>query len=69
MAFPGRAIRHRGDWASLILVDCRYSGGRIRSKLPKWINDKAMVASTFGQVVKELAPFYARKKSRINRVD
>ncbi len=35
----GRAIRHRDDWATLILVDARYASQRVRSKLPKWIND------------------------------
>ncbi len=33
----GRAIRHRGDYASIILVDRRFSTERIRSKLPGWI--------------------------------
>jgi len=31
----GRAIRHRNDWASLILIDQRYSTNRIQNKLPK----------------------------------
>ncbi|KAJ7857745.1 helicase C-terminal domain-containing protein [Mycena leptocephala] len=33
----GRAIRHREDWASLILLDKRYGSASIRAKLPKWI--------------------------------
>ncbi|KAH8885563.1 DNA repair helicase [Thozetella sp. PMI_491] len=33
----GRAIRHRGDYASIILVDRRFATDRIRSKLPGWI--------------------------------
>ncbi|KAL7945023.1 helicase C-terminal domain-containing protein [Trichoderma barbatum] len=35
----GRAIRHRGDYAAIILVDRRYGTPRIRSKLPGWIRD------------------------------
>ncbi|KAH6609131.1 hypothetical protein Trco_002477 [Trichoderma cornu-damae] len=35
----GRAIRHRGDYAAIILVDRRYGTDRIRSKLPGWIRD------------------------------
>ena len=33
----GRAIRHRGDYASIILVDRRYGTERIKAKLPEWI--------------------------------
>jgi chromosome transmission fidelity protein 1 len=33
----GRAIRHRGDYAAIVLVDRRYATGRIQSKLPGWI--------------------------------
>ncbi|PNP46165.1 hypothetical protein TGAMA5MH_02200 [Trichoderma gamsii] len=35
----GRAIRHRGDYAAIILVDRRYGTDRIRGKLPGWIRD------------------------------
>ena len=33
----GRAIRHRGDYAAIILVDRRFGTDRIRGKLPRWI--------------------------------
>ncbi|AEO60289.1 hypothetical protein MYCTH_2309404 [Thermothelomyces thermophilus ATCC 42464] len=33
----GRAIRHRGDYAAVVLVDRRFSTERIRGKLPGWI--------------------------------
>ncbi|KJZ73450.1 hypothetical protein HIM_07244 [Hirsutella minnesotensis 3608] len=33
----GRAIRHRGDYAAIILADRRYGTARIRGKLPGWI--------------------------------
>ena len=33
----GRAIRHRGDYAAIVLVDRRYGTERIRGKLPGWI--------------------------------
>ncbi|KIO31579.1 hypothetical protein M407DRAFT_67813, partial [Tulasnella calospora MUT 4182] len=61
----GRAIRHREDWAGLILVDSRYSSPRIRGKLPKWIGEDIAVAKTFGQAMKELGPFYREKKSSL----
>ncbi|KAK3898673.1 ATP-dependent RNA helicase chl1, partial [Staphylotrichum tortipilum] len=33
----GRAIRHRGDYAAVVLVDRRFGGERVRGKLPGWI--------------------------------
>ncbi|KAL2268067.1 hypothetical protein VTJ83DRAFT_2913 [Remersonia thermophila] len=33
----GRAIRHRGDYAAVVLVDRRYALPRVREKLPGWI--------------------------------
>ncbi|KAK5137203.1 hypothetical protein LTR08_000708 [Meristemomyces frigidus] len=35
----GRVIRHKGDWASIILMDSRYTQQRIRAKLPGWIKE------------------------------
>lgn len=37
MLLLGRAIRHVEDYASILLVDRRYSKPSIRSKLPNWI--------------------------------
>jgi len=65
----GRAIRHRNDWAALILLDERYSSARIRAKLPAWIGEGVTTTETFGQVMKELGQFYrARKEHDIARV-
>lgn len=33
----GRAIRHKADYAAIVLVDRRFETERIRSKLPRWI--------------------------------
>ncbi|KAJ3553369.1 hypothetical protein NM688_g3650 [Phlebia brevispora] len=59
----GRAIRHRGDWASLVLVDSRYGTPRIRNKLPKWIGKDVLVSETFGETMRELGRFYREKRS------
>ncbi|TLD33371.1 hypothetical protein PspLS_01184 [Pyricularia sp. CBS 133598] len=34
----GRAIRHRGDYAAIVLLDRRFGTERIRGKLPGWIS-------------------------------
>ncbi|KAL1719631.1 helicase C-terminal domain-containing protein [Schizophyllum commune] len=57
----GRAIRHQGDWAALVLLDRRYANTAIRNKLPKWIGSGLTVADTYGMVIKELATFYRQK--------
>ncbi|CAK7270402.1 ATP-dependent DNA helicase chl1 [Sporothrix epigloea] len=33
----GRAIRHRGDYAAIVLLDQRFRSPRIRARLPAWI--------------------------------
>lgn len=33
----GRVIRHKDDWASILLMDSRYTQKRIKDKLPGWI--------------------------------
>ncbi|KAK7409112.1 ATP-dependent DNA helicase chl1 [Neonectria punicea] len=41
----GRAIRHQGDYAAIVLVDRRYGTERIRGKLPGWIRGGLVVDS------------------------
>ncbi|KAF9026117.1 DNA repair helicase [Hymenopellis radicata] len=61
----GRAIRHQGDWAALVLLDRRYSSSAIKNKLPKWIAADMKVAQTFGQAMKEMGSFYRNKKASV----
>uniref|UniRef100_A0A7N8WW62 ATP-dependent DNA helicase DDX11 n=1 Tax=Mastacembelus armatus TaxID=205130 RepID=A0A7N8WW62_9TELE len=44
----GRAIRHRGDYSSIVLCDRRYSRPATLSKLPTWIRDRTSTCTTFG---------------------
>uniref|UniRef100_A0A3B4Z8M2 DEAD/H-box helicase 11 n=1 Tax=Stegastes partitus TaxID=144197 RepID=A0A3B4Z8M2_9TELE len=44
----GRAIRHRGDYSSIVLCDRRYSRPATLSKLPTWIKDRTGTHKTFG---------------------
>ncbi|KIY70584.1 DNA repair helicase [Cylindrobasidium torrendii FP15055 ss-10] len=60
----GRAIRHKDDWAALILLDKRYAGGAIRGKLPGWIAKEVTVASTFGQAVQGLGAFFRARREK-----
>ncbi len=42
----GRAIRHRNDYAAILLVDRRFATNRIRGKLPGWIRGNMSSDST-----------------------
>lgn len=44
----GRAIRHREDYAVLILADARYSRPGSKSLLPEWISRELTVCQKFG---------------------
>lgn len=60
----GRAIRHRGDYAAIILVDRRYGTDRIRSKLPGWIRDGLQQDSHekgIGALMGALGSFFRKK--------
>ncbi|KAI8137325.1 ATP-dependent RNA helicase chl1 [Fennellomyces sp. T-0311] len=54
----GRAIRHKGDYAAIILLDQRYSHSRIRNKLPGWIGNRIEQCDKFGTAMGNTARFF-----------
>ena len=54
----GRSIRHINDFASVLLVDARYSQERVHSLLPGWIRRDIESPPSFGEVVPKLRTFY-----------
>jgi chromosome transmission fidelity protein 1 len=59
----GRVIRHSRDFATILLVDERYSRKSIQHKLPKWIRlSLATDLLSFGQVYATIARFFKDKK-------
>ncbi|CAH3188057.1 unnamed protein product, partial [Porites evermanni] len=44
----GRAIRHRGDFATILLLDKRYGSAKIKKSLPGWISDRLQHHARFG---------------------
>lgn len=61
----GRAIRHKGDYASILMFDKRFAGERIQKKLPGWIRDGLVEAAgekSFGALMGRLGAFYRSKK-------
>ncbi len=56
----GRVIRHKGDWAAIILADARWAAPgstNPRRKLPAWIQESLQVASGFGEAYSKLTRF------------
>lgn len=62
----GRAIRHKGDYAAIVLIDRRFGTDRIRNKLPGWIKGR-LVPGAEGQglqgLMGRLNLFFKAKKS------
>ena len=65
----GRVIRHKEDWASIILLDRRFGTPAIEEKLPGWIREsmtaaRAVDTLTFKQHMASLKRFYEDKKRK-----
>jgi chromosome transmission fidelity protein 1 len=60
----GRAIRHRDDYAAILLVDRRFATGRITRKLPGWIRESMTDAAeppSWKSTEEKLGQFFAGK--------
>jgi chromosome transmission fidelity protein 1 len=60
----GRAIRHRNDYAAILLVDRRFAMERIKSKLPGWIRgsmNDTQTSKTWPQIEQGLKTFFSSK--------
>lgn len=62
----GRAIRHRGDYAAILMVDRRFESERVRGKLPGWIREGMVEGAgekLFGQLLGTLGSFFRGKNT------
>jgi chromosome transmission fidelity protein 1 len=57
----GRAIRHQGDYAAILMLDRRYDGERIQAKLPQWIRGSLASGTGVKDVERSLDEFFAGK--------
>lgn len=56
----GRAVRHKNDYAAIILLDRRYSSKlSIKNGLPKWMLQSLVHHERFGPMFAQLKSFYA----------
>ena len=61
----GRAIRHKGDYAAIMMLDRRYSTPRIQEKLPGWIRKGLMKHSRngeLGEAISSIRRFFEAKQ-------
>ena len=59
----GRAIRHKDDFAAILLLDHRYNRASIKNKLPGWIRSSLTDAQSSVSVVPVLKGFFDAKSS------
>ncbi len=60
----GRAIRHCGDYATIVLLDARYDRERIRGKIPAWIREGMKTCKTFGMLINGVGSFFRARRSQ-----
>ena len=58
----GRAIRHRGDYAAIMMIDRRYGTQRIQAKLPRWIRVSLVSGAGVADLGTKLDTFFAEKR-------
>lgn len=65
----GRAIRHKGDYATILLLDHRYLRPSIREKLPSWISKSLAVMDRFGPAFAAVRKFFADRERALECKD
>lgn len=61
----GRAIRHKGDYAAIVMVDRRFGNERVKAKLPGWIREGLVQGAgekSFGALMSGLGSFFRGKR-------
>ncbi|XP_065202076.1 ATP-dependent DNA helicase DDX11 [Planococcus citri] len=58
----GRAVRHKDDYATVLLLDHRYSRPHIQSALPKWMKPSLQTCEKFGPVFSAVTKFFKSKR-------
>ncbi|TNY22679.1 helicase C-terminal domain-containing protein [Rhodotorula diobovata] len=59
----GRAIRNARDWASIILLDERYTQPAKKAQLPRWLGDDVQSPATFGALIQGVAQFSRARRA------
>eukprot|EP00906_Rhabdomonas_costata_P018961 RCo027603 len=57
----GRAVRHSGDYAAILLVDLRYGRPKTLARLPEWIRGSTVHHPSFGPAFQALRAFFVAR--------
>ncbi len=60
----GRAIRHKGDFATIVLLDQRYRRPGIVKHLPGWIRERVAITDKFASVIVAARGFFRAKTTK-----
>lgn len=58
----GRAIRHKGDFAAVFLLDGRYGREGIRGKLPGWIRESVVRGVEYADGLRAVERFFTSRR-------
>ncbi|CAH2013426.1 unnamed protein product [Acanthoscelides obtectus] len=57
----GRAVRHRNDFAAVLLLDERYNRMSVKNALPNWIK-RSLKTCEYEESFKQITQFFTRRK-------
>ncbi len=63
----GRCIRHKNDWGSVVLADCRFQSRNYADNLPKWVRGSVQKFSQFPTFIQKLKRFNEEKAPYVAR--
>lgn len=50
----GRAVRHKNDYSTVLLLDHRYSREKVQAALPRWMKPSLITCEKFGPAFSSL---------------
>ncbi|KOO28545.1 pre-mRNA-splicing factor [Chrysochromulina tobinii] len=65
----GRAIRHIGDYATIVLADSRFGKASIRQRLPQWIGSQLRTAVSHQQALSAIESFFGGRAAEQRSIE
>ena len=65
----GRAIRHRNDYAAIVLADARFAKAAVKERLPKWIAGGLRVPPTHADGIAAVRSFFGGRAEEQRRIE
>ena len=58
----GRAVRHKNDYAAVVLLDCRYARESTKVLLPRFVRRNVLMPSEFSVATNAVAQFFSERE-------